>query len=40
MAGKIPGARLVVIPHAGHLCTIEEPEAVNSALQEFLALST
>lgn len=40
MAGKIPGARLVVIPHAGHLCTIEEPEAVTSALQEFLALST
>jgi pimeloyl-ACP methyl ester carboxylesterase len=40
MAGKIPGAKLAVIPHAGHLCTIEEPEAVTSALQEFLAGSS
>ena len=37
MADKIPGAKLAVIPHAGHLCTIEEPEAVTSALESFLA---
>ena len=36
IAGKIPGAELAVIPHAGHLCTIEEPEAVTAALENFL----
>jgi 3-oxoadipate enol-lactonase len=33
---RIPGSRLVVIPGAGHTSTIEEPEAVNRALVEFL----
>jgi pimeloyl-ACP methyl ester carboxylesterase len=33
----IEGAELVVIPDAGHLCTIEEPEAVNAAIERFLA---
>lgn len=33
----IPGARLEIIPRAGHLCTIEEPEAVNAVLRGFLA---
>lgn len=33
---RIPGSRLVVIPGAGHSSTIEEPEAVNQALIEFL----
>jgi pimeloyl-ACP methyl ester carboxylesterase len=32
----IPGSKLVVIPGAGHSSTIEEPEAVNRALVEFL----
>jgi 3-oxoadipate enol-lactonase len=36
IAGKIPGARLTIIPEAGHLCTIEEPDAVTSALEDFL----
>jgi pimeloyl-ACP methyl ester carboxylesterase len=33
----IPGARLVRIPNAGHTSTVEEPEAVNRAIEEFLA---
>lgn len=37
MAEGIPGARLVLIPGAGHLSTLEEPAAVNAALTEWLA---
>ena len=37
MAAKIPGARKVVIPNAGHAANIDQPEAFNSALQGFLA---
>lgn len=37
IAEKIPGASLEIIPDAGHLCTIEEPSAVNSAIERFLA---
>jgi len=37
IAQKIPGAKLVVIPDAGHLCTVEEPAAVTAAIQQFLA---
>ena len=37
IAEKIPGAKLVVIPGAGHLCTVEEPDAVNRAIKDFLA---
>jgi 3-oxoadipate enol-lactonase len=33
----IPGSRRVRIPRAGHSSTIENPEAVNAALDEFLA---
>jgi pimeloyl-ACP methyl ester carboxylesterase len=33
---RIPSARLVIVPGAGHSSTIEEPAAVNSALIEFL----
>jgi pimeloyl-ACP methyl ester carboxylesterase len=36
MARAIPGARLVVIPRAGHTSSVEEPEAVTRALGEFL----
>ena len=32
----IAGSKLVVIPGAGHTSTIEEPAAVNAALQSFL----
>jgi pimeloyl-ACP methyl ester carboxylesterase len=27
---------MVVIPDAGHLCTVEEPAAVTAAMEEFL----
>jgi 3-oxoadipate enol-lactonase len=37
MAAKIPGARLVTIPEAGHISTAEQPRLVNAALDEFLA---
>jgi 3-oxoadipate enol-lactonase len=33
---RIPHSRLMVIPEAGHTCTIEEPAAVNAALNDFL----
>lgn len=33
----IPGSRLEIIKHAGHSSTIEQPEAVASLLQAFLA---
>ena len=36
MASAIPGARLAVIPKAGHLSALEQPEAFNRALFEFL----
>lgn len=36
MAKKIPGARHVVIPDAGHSANIDQPEAFNKALTEFL----
>src|SRR5690606_28399396 len=36
MAARLPKATQVVIPGAGHVVTIEEPEAVNRALLEFL----
>ena len=34
---RIAGSTLRVIPGAGHTATIEEPEAVNRAIEEFLA---
>ena len=36
MAAKIPGAKKVVIQHAGHAANIDQPEAFNRALLEFL----
>ena len=37
MADAIPGARLAVIPGAGHLPPVEQPEATTASLREFLA---
>jgi pimeloyl-ACP methyl ester carboxylesterase len=37
MAAKIPGARKVVIPDAGHAANIDQPEAFNAAVLGFLA---
>lgn len=36
MAAQIPGAQLVVIPRAGHLSPMENPDAVNKVLQELI----
>jgi pimeloyl-ACP methyl ester carboxylesterase len=36
MAAKIPGARKVVIPAAGHAANIDQPEAFNDAVVSFL----
>ena len=36
MAAKIPGAKKVVIPHAGHAANIDQPEAFNRAIGDFL----
>ena len=40
MASLIPGAELKVIEDAGHLPTLEQPEATTHALQDWLALGT
>ena len=37
IASAIPGARLEVIPRAGHLSALEQPEAVTRVIGEFLA---
>jgi pimeloyl-ACP methyl ester carboxylesterase len=37
MAAKIPGAKKVVIPDAGHSANIDQPAAFNAALTAFLA---
>jgi pimeloyl-ACP methyl ester carboxylesterase len=39
IAAGIRGARLTVIPDSGHMSTLEQPERVNAALQEWLAAS-
>lgn len=36
MAEAIPGARLEILPEAGHLSNLETPEAFNRALQSFV----
>lgn len=36
MAAAIPAARLVVAPQCGHASTLEQPEAVNRALVEWI----
>lgn len=37
LAAAIPGARLARIAQAGHLSAVEQPEAFNQALADFLA---
>lgn len=39
MARGIRGAELKIIPRAGHLAALEQPEAVGAALREFLERS-
>ncbi|GAC1605064.1 MAG: alpha/beta fold hydrolase [Acidimicrobiales bacterium] len=37
MAAKIPGARKVVLPGAGHAANIDQPQSFNQAVLDFLA---
>jgi 3-oxoadipate enol-lactonase len=37
MADAVPTAELVIIPRAGHLSNIEQPQSFNAALNGFLA---
>jgi len=37
MASAVRGAKLVIVPGAGHLANLEQPEAFNDALNAFLA---
>jgi pimeloyl-ACP methyl ester carboxylesterase len=36
LAAGIPRAHLTVVPGAGHLTTLEQPERVTEALQDWL----
>jgi pimeloyl-ACP methyl ester carboxylesterase len=36
IASLVPQARLVLVPRCGHMLTMERPEVVNAALQEWL----
>jgi pimeloyl-ACP methyl ester carboxylesterase len=36
IAAGIPGAKLTIVPDSGHLTTLEQPDAVNAALAEWL----
>ena len=40
IAAAVPGARLVVVPEAGHFALIERPDAVAGALADWLAAPT
>ena len=36
IAGAIPGAKLVVVPHAAHLLNVEQPDAFTAAVLDHL----
>ena len=36
MAAKIPGARRVVLPNAGHAANLDQPQAFNAAVTSFV----
>jgi pimeloyl-ACP methyl ester carboxylesterase len=38
MATLMPQARMVVVPRSGHLPPLEQPEATNAALRDWLSL--
>jgi pimeloyl-ACP methyl ester carboxylesterase len=40
IAEKIPGAKLVRLPHAGHIYTTDQGETAQAAILEFLAAQT
>jgi pimeloyl-ACP methyl ester carboxylesterase len=37
LADKIPGARLALVPQAGHIAPLERPEAVSALIEGFLS---
>lgn len=37
IAGRIPGARFVSIPHAGHIFSTDQPVVASAAIEEFFA---
>ncbi|MES9536007.1 alpha/beta fold hydrolase [Actinomadura sp. NPDC000600] len=37
MADAMPNAELLVVPRAGHLCSVEQPDLFNQAVAEFAA---
>jgi pimeloyl-ACP methyl ester carboxylesterase len=37
MAAQIPGARLIELDECGHLASLEQPDAVNQAFEDWLA---
>jgi pimeloyl-ACP methyl ester carboxylesterase len=37
MADAMPNAELMVVPRAGHLCSVEQPDLFNQAVAEFAA---
>lgn len=37
IAARIPGAKLLIIPHASHIFTTDQPEIAQRAVLEFLA---
>lgn len=39
MAARIPGARLLLIPGAGHMVAMEQPQAVTATMREWLVSS-
>src|SRR4029077_19578614 len=38
IAARIPGAKLVMLPHASHIFSTDQPESSHGAVLEFLAL--
>ena len=36
VSSGVPGARMEIVPHSGHLVPLEEPEALSAVLLEFL----
>ncbi|HBH37668.1 MAG TPA: alpha/beta hydrolase, partial [Curvibacter sp.] len=36
MAAALPGAQLLIVEDSGHMCTLEQPQAVSAALADWL----
>ena len=36
LADRIPGAQKAIIPDAGHFVPLQQPQAVNAAIADFL----